>query len=177
MHPRFKIAEIKAPAISAQAADRLRILSGMEKNLPYTQAMTLARRIRPIISGDDPEDLSLSVKGKPSGQKFWVKSSKIRNGSYLLPIRVIAPAKGLKLIGEIDTYHECSACGSFRPSVFEVLYQIPEELRERVTAFELYAEDSCWLNIYDAETDRQKLKCLLYEGAMPERIKKLPLTW
>ena len=148
-----------------------------EGKLSKERALSLAHKIRPVMSKTDAEQIEFCYGQLPRGEKFWVDTGGIYFRSYPFENMPITRAEGLQLIGEITTYHHGGIDNSLKPSVFEVLYQIPEELRERVTAFELYAEDSCWLNIYDAETDRQKLKCLLYEGAMPERIKKLPLTW
>lgn len=158
-------------------ARKLSELNKMEDNLPQELAMKLAKKIRPVISGASADELKFSIKGKPEGTKFWVAGGDIFHGSYANRVVPIMPAEHLNKVTEIITYHGCSSCGRVVPSVYEVLSQIPDSLRNVVTAFELYANVSSWSEIYNAELDRHVLNCILYRGNVPAKVAKQQIFW
>lgn len=166
---------LKAP--SELVRYKIAQLSRMENNLSRSKALRLAKRIRPVISGASADELKFSIKGKPEGTKFWVAGGDIFHGSYANRVVPIMPAEHLNKVTEIITYHGCSSCGCVAPSVYEVLSQIPDSLRNVVTAFELYANVSSWSEIYNAELDRHVLNCILYRGNVPAKVAKQQIFW
>lgn len=159
------------------AASKIRELLQMEKSLSRCKALRLARKIRPVMSGVSAEKLKLSLNGKPEGKKFWIGGGSIFYTSYTDCFVPIMPAESLNVVTEIVTYHECASCGSITPSVYEVLAQIPEHLRNIVTAFELYADANSWYDVYDSELDRHKLNCILYRGEIPDAVATKRVMW
>lgn len=163
-------------------------LEQQEKSLPRKEGILLAQRIRPVMSKENGKNIPfpthlvtvlneyrLPLGWKPSGEKSWVSGQNIFTESYVcasLPQeqRLLAPAKGLVPIAEIDTYHNCMCWQCITPTVYEVLYQIPEVLRGKATAFELYAETDILSIVYDDYLRRHKLRCILYEGSMPQKV-------
>lgn len=47
------------------------------------------------------------------------------------------PEQGLSMLAEVTTYHTCGYAMFFKPSIAEVLAQIPAELVDKVVAFEV----------------------------------------
>lgn len=176
MNQEFKVVNsLKAP--SEFARYKIDQLNQMEDNLPQGKALRLAKKIRPVISGASADKLNLSLQGKPDGEKFWVGGGGIFCTSYIKRCVPLAKAENLEKVTEIITYHGCASCGSIAPSVYEVLAQIPESLRNVVTAFELYADADSWFDIYNAELDRHVLNCILYRGAIPNSVAKRQIFW
>lgn len=166
---------LKAP--SELVRYKIAQLNRMENNLPRSKALRLAKRIRPIMSAASIDKLRLGLHGKPDGTKFWVEGGGIFYTSYIKCAVPLAKAENLEKVTEIVTYHGCASCGNIVPSVYEVLAQIPENLRDTVTAFELYADaDSCF-DVYNSELDRHVLNCILYRGDVPLNVALKPVMW
>ena len=165
-----------------QTATQLRvILEKMEKNLPKEKALKLAKRIRPVMTQFQDENLCFALKAKTTGDKYWVDGGKIYNQSYTFlgfdKKHFYEKAENLTKVATITTYHECSYPVFLKPSVYEVLYQIPQELLDEVVAFELFA-DSCFVNdIYDSNLNRHRLVCVLYSGTMPKSVADKEIIW
>lgn len=164
-------------APSAQAQYKIGQLNQMEDNLSQCKALRLAKKIRPVMSGISADKLKFSLQGKPDGEKFWVGGGGIFCTSYIKCSVPLAKAENLEKVTEIITYHECASCGSIAPSVYEVLAQIPESLRNVVTAFELYADAASWFDVYNAELDRHVLNCILYRGEVPAKVASRSVLW
>ena len=154
----------------------------MEKNLSKENALALAKRIRPVITQVIREDGDLVFKkDEPVGDKYWVSGAKIYNQSYffmgLNSRSVYERAENLTEVATITTYHKCGYPAILKPSVYEVLCQIPRELLDKVVAFELYAP-SCYVSdIYDSHLDRHKLTCVLYSGTIPKSVADKEVDW
>ena len=176
MNQEFKVVNsFKAP--SELARYKIAQLNRMENNLPRSKALRLAKRIRPIMSAVSIDKLRLGLHGKPDGTKFWVEGGGIFYTSYIKCAVPLAKAENLEKVTEIVTYHECASCGNIVPSVYEVLAQIPESLRNVVTAFELYADATSWFDVYNAELDRHVLNCILYRGEVPAKVASRSVLW
>lgn len=92
----------------------------------------LAAKIRPLFKFD--------------GVLYFIKPQDIFNVSYIWEPVKDKKASNLEQIKDITTYHGFNYYGFFKPSVSEVLAQIPKKLINQVTAFEiinrpLYAND------------------------------------
>ena len=152
-------------------------LECLEKQLPKEKALELAKRIRPVMSKNEIN--RLSIFNDPACTKYWVDGCKIYNQSYSFNANIFHYGKALNLkpIAQITTYHKCGHPLLVKPSVYEVLYQIPSELLNDVVAFELYAPSNHAIDIYSSIIDRHVLTCILYTGTMPDDIKEQPIEW
>ena len=152
-------------------------LEYLEKKLPKEKALELAKRIRPVMSQN--ENGRLCVDNHPTYPKYWVNGCKIYHQSYTFAANTTfySKATDLEPIAQITTYHRCGHPLLLKPSVYEVLYQIPVDLLDDVVAFELYAPTSSVFDIYSDDIERHALTCILYKGTMPEDIKNEPIEW
>lgn len=57
--------------------------------------------------------------------------------SYLWDPQPADPATGLNVLCDITTYHPYGYYGSFKPSIAQVILQVPSEHLDRVVAFEI----------------------------------------
>ncbi len=148
-----------------------------EGKLSKERALSLAHKVRPIMSKSDTGEFEFCYGQLPRGEKFWVDTGGIYFRSYPFENMPITRAEGLQLIGEITTYHHGGIDNSLKPSVFEVLYQIPEEFMEQTVAFELYSEQEKAQDAYIPGLKRHQLKCLLYKGNMLKKVEELYTKW
>jgi hypothetical protein len=86
----------------------------------------LAKRIRPVARKD--------AAGAPY---YIVGKIDLRNESYLWDPEFGKEATGLTPLMQIRTYHTYGYYGFFKPSIAEVIAQIPVQVRDRVVAFEI----------------------------------------
>ena len=73
----------------------------------------------------------------PNKGKCFVKVDDPRGVSYVWDPTSIGSVTGLKPLCDITTYHTFGYYGLFKPSVAEVLAQIPEDKLNQVVAFEI----------------------------------------
>ena len=152
-------------------------LEYLKRILPKETALELAKRIRPVMSMD--ENGKFSVATTPNDSKYWVDGCKIFNQSYTFKAgeTVYEKAEQLTQIATIKTYHTCGHPLLLKPSVYEVLYQIPAELLDKVVAFELYAPELSAYDLYDDNLERHVLTCVLYTGNIPQSVKEKTIEW
>jgi len=95
-----------------------------------------AERIRPVIRWGP------GGKRHPRGTPHWVANlGDHRKTSYTWVENSRGEAAGdLELIKTIQTFHTWGAPALFKPSVAEVIAQIPVEMRDSVDAFEVISE-------------------------------------
>ena len=100
-----------------------------------------AERIKPVVS----------FSGKP----YYIKEVDLFNIAYTWEPKQDVPAEGLKVVKTITTYHGYGYYGFFKPSIAEVLAQIPAELLDKVVAFEIVNSPSTVedLNKHKVELD------------------------
>ena len=115
----------------------------------------LAKRIKPLVrfQMDDFEDKSPSVDkdGKPIRARsnsqwkvlFEIEQVDLRKTVYTWnPKPIGEPRNNIACFDIIRTYHSCGHPSLFKPSVAEVIAQIPKDIVDRVVAFEIInAED------------------------------------
>lgn len=70
-------------------------------------------------------------------QLYYIKPGDPRNESFVWDAKRVERADKISPIQDIRTYHGFSYHGFFKPSVAEVLAQIPKELLPEVAAFEI----------------------------------------
>lgn len=73
---------------------------------------------------------------------FYIKPVDLKNVAFTWDAKPTKQATGLKPIATITTYHAYGYYGFFKPSIAEVLAQIPEQYLKDVVAFETYGPDS-----------------------------------
>ena len=94
----------------------------------------------PKISDERLEELVKRIKPvvKHRGKVLcYIKACDPRTIAFSWSPKFLSPAQGLKLITSIQTLHTFAYYGFFKPTIAEVLAQIPVELIDTVTAFEV----------------------------------------
>ena len=84
----------------------------------------LAERITPVME--------FKEKGR-----CYIKPVDIFKESFTWEPELVSKATGLKAICDITTYHHYGYIGYFKPSVAQVISQIPREHLDKVIAFEI----------------------------------------
>lgn len=90
----------------------------------------LARRIKPVIS---------FLKDGVS-TRYYIKEVSLSSVAYTWDPVKTEVAEELVVLGQIITYHTYGYYGFFKPSIAEVLAQIPEKYLGVVCAFEIVAQ-------------------------------------
>lgn len=85
-----------------------------------------------------------------------------RTQSYIWDPELTEVVEEGKALAELDTYHGFGAPALFKPSLAEVLAQIPLDLRPHVTAFELDPESA---EVFD---DSHHVVAVTLYGALPD---------
>jgi hypothetical protein len=88
---------------------------------------------------DHPEGEFEGITCGAGGTLFFIDAVDPFNVAYTWDPKPTDEATGLKDLREITTYHSFSYHGFFKPSIAEVLAQIPEEHLDTVVAFEIIA--------------------------------------
>jgi hypothetical protein len=99
-----------------------------------TKLKKLAKRIRPVVR------FAEGAEGKfpdPRGVAYYIKPVHLRNAAVTWGPKPSRKAGELRLVDTIHTYHEYGAPSLFKPSVAEVLAQIPEKHLKNIVAFEI----------------------------------------
>ena len=98
------------------------------------------KRWIPKISDEELNDLFTHIKpvidfyGKG---KRYIEPVDLRGTAFIWDPEPAEKAKGLKMLRDIRTYHSYAYYGLFKPSIAEVIAQIPKELLDQVIAFEI----------------------------------------
>ena len=71
------------------------------------------------------------------GGKYFIKPVNVRDVAFTWNPKRDKKAKGLRFLRDIRTYHTYAYYGFFKPSIAEVIAQIPQELLDQVVAFEI----------------------------------------
>ena len=91
----------------------------------------------PEISDERISELSQRIKPLiiRRGLPCYIKPCDPRKTAFSWDPKVAKIARDLKVLCEIPTYHSYGYYGFFKPSIAEVLAQIPEELQDKCCAF------------------------------------------
>jgi hypothetical protein len=120
------------------------------------ELISLYSRIKPVVRGSQISDEkldaftnrwaienklgveeSIKLRGNANNELFWIKNVNPFNIAFAWSAEPIGVATGLKEIKTIKTYHSYAYYGFFKPTIEEVIAQIPVELRGKVAAFEV----------------------------------------
>jgi hypothetical protein len=94
----------------------------------------------PDVSKERIEELAKKIKPivTIAGKQRYIKPVDLFNIAFTWdPKPAFFEPKNLKPLRDITTYHRWAYYGFFKPSIAEVLAQIPAELLEEVVAFEI----------------------------------------
>lgn len=91
--------------------------------VPDERVDELSKRIRPTVKFD--------------GELRYIQPVNLHTIAYMWEPKAAEAATGLVPLRDITTYHSYSYYGFFKPSIGEVLKQIPDDLLEQVVAFEI----------------------------------------
>jgi hypothetical protein len=86
--------------------------------------LELAQRIKPVVTFEEEGCC-------------YIKPVDMFSESFTWDPEPASKATGLKLLCDITTYHPYGYYGSFKPSIAQVLLQIPSEHLGKVVAFEI----------------------------------------
>jgi len=97
----------------------------------------------PKISDEKLEELSKRIRPakEENGELFYYKSCDLRNESFSWAEKD-CKAKGLKEFASLPTLHTYAYYGFFKPSVAEVLAQLPEDVLDKVIAFKVIGPET-----------------------------------
>jgi len=113
--------------------------------VPKSDILELAKRIKPVVR------FAIGLMGRfksPEGKPYFIKPVDPFTIAFMWSPKPRKVAKGLKKLVDITTYHTWTYYGMFKPSIAEVLAQIPADIVDRVVAFEIidYPETAGDLN-------------------------------
>jgi hypothetical protein len=97
------------------------------------------KAVVPEISDSKLNELIKSIVPvvRVDGKLHNIELPDLRNASYLWTPHAIGECKDLKEFKRISTDHYCGHPSFFKPSISEVLAQIPEEDINKICAFEI----------------------------------------
>ena len=102
--------------------------------VPKDRIKELAKRIKPVIRfSSESKSLVRSRTGRP----YKLKSVHLFNQAYTWDPKPSKKAPKLRRVCDIKTHHAYGYYGFFKPSIAEVLAQIPAEHLRKVIAFEI----------------------------------------
>lgn len=102
--------------------------------LPKKRIQELAERIKPIVRFAEGEK---GLFRSTDGYLFYIQPVNLFDVAYTWEPKPTEKATDLKSLCDITTYHSFAYYGFFKPSIAEVIAQIPEEWLDRVVAFEI----------------------------------------
>ena len=98
---------------------------------------TLAARIKPVIRFQATTAGRFeSIDRNPEGKPFYIEPVDFRRTAFTWDPKPTVEAEDIVPYKTIETFHTYGAPVFFKPSIAEVLAQIPEEDLERAVAFE-----------------------------------------
>lgn len=118
----------------------LNIFAGASELPPLTQSELAkwAESIKPVVRFLPKRDGTLVPT--PDGDLYYIKSVDLLKTAYTWDPVGADFAEGLIYHSTIKTKHSYAYYGFFKPSIAEVIAQIPKELRVVIVAFEIASE-------------------------------------
>lgn len=105
----------------------------------------------------------------------FIEPVDIKGMAFTWDPKLVDQAEGLEVILDIVTIHSCGHPALFKPSIQEVLAQIPEDIASKVVAFETFLEFSGVRKNMTDDGVYHKAKTILYTGSLPQSIKDQPV--
>ncbi len=129
--------------------------------LTKDELLSRAFRIKPLKQDDD-------------GALHFIKPCDIENTAFAWSPQLTEPATGLKPLATITTYHDYGAPVCFKPSIDEVLAQIPPEMLGRASAFTTEPDQE---RMFTPGGSHHVGITVLYEGPLPESVRSQPVIY
>lgn len=153
-------------------------LHQQESRFTKDDLLRLARKIKPVMREDKNKTVGIAPIAQGENL-FWIPPYPIHSQSFIgwcsTPIK---KAEGLKEIARVTTYHTYGGYHGFlRPSTDEAICQCPEDILERVCAFEFQSSSPYISDIYNNGLDRHVLTTIYYEGQLPADIADQDVSW
>jgi hypothetical protein len=107
---------------------------------------SLASYIKPVARFANFYKGKLSYSGKgdlmpyAAGQLYYIGEVPLRDYAFTCSPKPVSPADDLEFLDAIATFHTWGAPVFFKPTVAEVLAQIPEKRKKAAAAFETVTE-------------------------------------
>lgn len=112
--------------------------------LPQEQIELLAQRIKPLV-----------LFPKLGNKKYFIRPVDLWTTSFIWDPQPAQKAHGLEPLIAIQTLHTYGYHGLFKPTIAEVLAQIPKEYINQATAFEIINQPE---NILDLQATNEALE-------------------
>lgn len=104
--------------------------------LSYAEVIKRSKKIKPVVSFTSKRGKLIRTEGN-RGRKYFIKKQDLFGVAYTWEPKPLKLAPNLKVLKVIQTYHTYGYYGLFKPSIAEVLRQIPKEDLDKVVAFEI----------------------------------------
>lgn len=108
-------------------------------DVPKERLDELGARIKPVIryvAGDN------KLQRDAGGDPYWLEPADLHNTAYAWNPKPTSRAPALEAICDQRTYHGYGYYGMFKPSIGEVLAQLPEA-NDDIVAFEIIEQPEC----------------------------------
>lgn len=149
-------------------------LNRRENEISLENLLALARRIKPVCRFDGTH-FNAFFRGEPETEGlFFIKPLPIDDRSFYFGPEKTLKAEGLRYLCSADTYHGYFCPTIVKPTVKEVLCQLPEEVCRRldeVVAFEVVLPALDW-SLADPALKRHVLVTHFFTGTLPEEIRR-----
>lgn len=97
----------------------------------------LYSKIKPVVRyTTEQRKGQLEYEKDDCGEPYYIEDVDLRSQAFTWDPAPAKRAGGLEEIAKIETYHTYAYYGFFKPTIAEVLSQIPEQYIDKVTAFE-----------------------------------------
>ena len=152
-------------------------LHQQESRFTKDELLNLARRIKPIVRVNKDGLVGIDSEAQKF-DLFWIETCPIKSHSFVWKVKPLAKVSGLKEIARITSYHTYGGYyGFLRPSTDEAIYQCPENILDRICAFEVFSSNDSIYDIFHAGLDRHVLTTIYYEGQLPADIADQDVSW
>lgn len=127
----------------------------------------LAKRIKPVCRFIDGRFNYLLREPDLEGL-YWINPISVNQPIFFNP-QPIKPVEGLQYLCSADTFHSYGYFGVPRPTVKDILCQLPVSVRGKAVAFEVVFPALDW-NIVDGRRKNHVLLTHFFAGQLPEEI-------
>ena len=152
-------------------------LNRRENEISLEELLALARRIKPVCRFDGTH-FNAFFRGEPETEGlFFIEPLPIDSRRFYFGPQKVLKAEGLRYLCSADTYHDYFCPTIVKPTVKEVLCQLPEEVcghSEEVVAFEVVLP-ALDLSLADPALKRHVLVTHFFTGVLPEEIRRQPV--
>ncbi len=126
-----------------------------------------AKRIKPVCRFIDGRFNYLLREPDLEGL-YWITPISVNQPIFFDP-QPIKPVEGLQYLCSADTFHSYGYFGVPRPTIKDVLCQLPVSVREKAVAFEVVLPALDW-SVVDGRPQKHVLLTHFFAGQLPEEI-------